>query len=273
VINGFLDDYAFLAQALLALHGATGEARWREEAARTVASMKEKFADPEHGAFYFTAVDATNLIVRQKTASDSPLPSGNAVAAMTLLELGELDAARQTIAVFAQAMEDQGEGMSSMLQAALRYLQKAEAFTVTAGGSVAGAVARPPTPSEVAREVVELSAEWTTPVELLVRVKITEAFHLNAHHAAKGLVPTTVAITLSDGMAVAATIDYPPGEERKFAFAEETLRVYEGEVEIVARLAQALSAGTAARVALTYQACTEDACLAVATKTIEVSVG
>jgi uncharacterized protein YyaL (SSP411 family) len=273
VIDGFLDDYAFLAQALLALHQATGEGRWRDEAARTVATMNQKFADPENGAFYFTAADATDLIVRQKTASDSPLPSGNAVAALALLELGELDAARQTIAVFAQQMEDQGEGMSSMVQAALRYLQKAEGFTVSAGGTVAGTADRPPTPSEVAGEVVELSAEWTTPVELLVRVKITEAFHLNAHHAAEGMIPTTLAVTLANGTAVGTTVDYPPGEERRFAFAEEALRVYEGQVEIVARMDEAPAAGSRVRVALTYQACTEDACLAVATKMIEAPVG
>jgi uncharacterized protein YyaL (SSP411 family) len=273
VIDGFLDDYAFLAQALLALHQATGQARWREEAGRIVTVMKEKFADPEFGAFYFTAADATDLIVRQKTASDSPLPSGNAVAAMALVELGDLDAARKTIAVFAQAMEDQGEGMSSIVQATLRYLQNAEAFTVSAGGAEGEAVARPPTPDDVAREVVGLSAQWTTPVELLVRVNVTEAVHLNAHHAAKGMVPTTLAITLADGTAVAARIDYPPGEERKFAFAEEELRVYEREVEIVAQLDEAPPAGSRVRVALTYQACTEDACLAVATKAIEVSAG
>jgi hypothetical protein len=87
------------------------------------------------------------------------------------------------------------------------------------------------------------------------------------------MVPTTLAITLADGTAVAARIDYPPGEERKFAFAEEELRVYEGEVEIVAQLDEAPPAGSRVRVALTYQACTEDACLAVATKAIEVSAG
>ena len=43
--------------------------------------MEERFGD-EHGAFYFTDKEARDLIVRQKVASDSPLPSGNAVAAM-----------------------------------------------------------------------------------------------------------------------------------------------------------------------------------------------
>jgi len=269
-IAGFLDDYAFLAQALLALHQATGEIRWREEAVRTAAAMKEKFADPELGAYFFTAADATDLIVRQKTASDSPLPSGNAVAAMTLLALGETEAARRTIAVFAQALEDQAEGMSSMLQAALRYVQGGEAFTASAGGAVEEPMARPPTPDDVAREVVELSATWTTPVELLVRVQVTDTFHLNAHQAGRGLIPTALTLSLPDGGAVAATIDYPPGEERKFAFADQAIRVYEREIEIVARLAEPLAAGSRVRVALTYQACTEDACLTAATKTIEV---
>ena len=50
--------------------------------------MNVKFRDREVGGFYFTSADATDLIVRQKVGADSPLPSGNAAAAMALLELG-----------------------------------------------------------------------------------------------------------------------------------------------------------------------------------------
>jgi hypothetical protein len=100
---------------------------------------------------------------------------------------------------------------------------------------------------------------------------VTDTFHLNAHKAGRGLIPTALTLSLPDGGgAVAATIDYPPGEERKFAFADQAIRVYEREIEIVARLAEPLAAGSRVRVALTYQACTEDACLTAATKTIEV---
>ena len=210
-----------------ALHQATGEIRWRDEAGRTAGVMKEKFADPEFGAYFFTAADATDLIVRQKTASDSPLPSGNAVAAMTLLALGETRRRGGRSPSSRNRWRTRRKGC-------LRCCRRRSATTCragrrsrwSAGGAVEEAGARPPTPGEVAREVMELSARWTTPVELIVRAKVTDTFHLNAHQAGRGLIPTTLALSLSDGGAVAATIDYPPGEERKFAFADQAIRVY-----------------------------------------------
>ena len=73
----FLDDYAFLIQALLALH--------RVEPARELAGvMRDRFYDAGEGGFFYTEERATDLIVRQMVGSDSPLPSGNGVAAMGL---------------------------------------------------------------------------------------------------------------------------------------------------------------------------------------------
>jgi uncharacterized protein YyaL (SSP411 family) len=261
-IPGFLDDYAFFAQALLALNAATEGKDWRDHAVRVVETMKEKFGDRELGGFFFTPMEATDLIVRQKAAQDSPLPSGNAVAAMVLAELGEMEAARRVLAVFAQQLEDQAEGMSSMAEAALVYLAKAGAFTVADGEQVD----RPATPGQVAKGAVELAAEWVGEGELHVRVKVLEGFHINANRAAQGLIPTTLGV--SAGADSRAVIEYPPGEERRFAFANEAIRVYDGEVVIVARVGRA--AGVRVRVTLTYQACTEDACLPATSKSIEV---
>jgi uncharacterized protein len=160
--------------------------------------------------------------------------------------------------------------MSSMLQAALEYLKANEAFSVASDEQAGGD--RPATPDQLAKSAVELAAEWTSPTELRVRVKVLEGFHLNANRAAQGMIPTTLAVVGARGAAVAAAIEYPPGEERRFAFASEAIRVYEGEVTIVARLAEALATGTTVRAALTYQACTEDACLAATSQGVEVVV-
>src|SRR5439155_1971618 len=98
---GFLDDYAFLIAALIELRNATGREEWKDHAATLAMTMLQKFEDPQRGGFYFTEAGAKDLIVRQKTASDSPLPSGNAVAAMAMLELNQPPAARRTLEVFA----------------------------------------------------------------------------------------------------------------------------------------------------------------------------
>jgi len=269
-ISAFLDDYAFLARGLLALHRATDDDAWREHASRLVDTMNDKFRDAQDGGYYFTAADATDLIVRQKTASDSPLPSGNAVAVTVLTELGDADAARRVLAVFAQPLEDQGEGMSSMIQAALTYLGAGHApFTVSSeSGRVDGE--NLPTPDQRAKAAVELSAEWASATELRVSVKVLDSFHLNANRAAQGMIPTTLAMSGGRGVVLAADTEYPPGEERRFAFAPEPIRVYEGTVTIVVRLAEAPAAGVRIRATLTFQPCTEDACLAATAVTIDV---
>jgi uncharacterized protein YyaL (SSP411 family) len=265
-IPGFLDDYAFLAHACLALHDATQDDTWRDHARRLMETTKAKFLDPELGGFFFSSVDQTDLIVRQKLAQDSPLPSGNAVAAMTLSQLGDHDAARQTIAVFAQSLEDAGEGMSSMLQAALEYLEHQEPFTVSTADEPPGD--RPPTPDQLAKSAVELSAEWQSATEVRINLKVLDPFHLNANRAGPGLIPTTLTLATRAGSAE-VSIAYPPGESRSFAFADQPLWVYDGTVALVARLAAPLPPGSAVRATLHFQPCTEDACLAATTKQLE----
>src|SRR6202021_3121887 len=80
-LPAYLDDYAFLADALLELL----QARWRDrdlEFARTLAeAILDRFADPEGGGFYFTASDHERLIHRSKTFGDESIPAGNAIPA------------------------------------------------------------------------------------------------------------------------------------------------------------------------------------------------
>ena len=64
---------------------------------------QEKFGDPGAGGFFFTAADATELAVRQKTAADSPLPSGNAVAgsqAITIVNREQGSGSRASVDMF-----------------------------------------------------------------------------------------------------------------------------------------------------------------------------
>ena len=93
----FLDDGAFFADAFLELAEESGDERQRQRAAKIISDMHDRFADPNGGGFYFNAVDAENLIVRQKIGGDSPLPAGAAVAARVLLQLGQPAAAEATL--------------------------------------------------------------------------------------------------------------------------------------------------------------------------------
>jgi uncharacterized protein YyaL (SSP411 family) len=89
-IDAYLEDHAFLLEALIALFEATCEERWFEQATALADQMIARFADPERGGFFSTASDGEALIARRKDVEDTPIPSGAASAAVGLLRLGQL---------------------------------------------------------------------------------------------------------------------------------------------------------------------------------------
>ncbi|MGA9995710.1 MAG: thioredoxin domain-containing protein [Pyrinomonadaceae bacterium] len=89
-LNGYLEDYAFLTDGLISLYEATGELRWLAEAQAVTDKMIEEFWDEESGGFFFTGESHEELIVRSKDYFDNATPSGNSVAAETLLRLSVL---------------------------------------------------------------------------------------------------------------------------------------------------------------------------------------
>jgi hypothetical protein len=68
-----------------------------------------------------------------------------------------------------------------------------------------------------------------------------------------------------------ANVDYPPGEEQRFAFATQPIRVYGGEVTFAVRVPSPPPKGQPLRMNLTYQACDDSACLPPVTKQLEVA--
>jgi uncharacterized protein YyaL (SSP411 family) len=113
-LNAYLEDHAFLLEALLTLYEATLEQRWFEQARELAETMIERFGDPERGGFFSTSVDHEELIARRKEVGDHPIPSGNSAAALGLLRLAALTGERR--------YEQQAEGVFRLFAAtALRH--------------------------------------------------------------------------------------------------------------------------------------------------------
>jgi uncharacterized protein YyaL (SSP411 family) len=91
-LNGYLEDYAFFIDGLLALYQTTGELGWLEEAIALADRMIEEFWDNEDGGFFYTGKSHEELIVRSKDYFDNATPSGNSVATEVLLHLAALTA-------------------------------------------------------------------------------------------------------------------------------------------------------------------------------------
>ena len=100
-LNGYLEDYAFLIDGLLALHEATLEPRWLLEAIGLGEQMTDLFWDRATGQFYDTGSDHEQLVVRPRDVSDNAIPSGSSAACAVLLRLAVYtgDADTQRIAV------------------------------------------------------------------------------------------------------------------------------------------------------------------------------
>jgi uncharacterized protein YyaL (SSP411 family) len=84
--NAYLEDYAGLILALLALYQSDPNHEWYRSALKLADEMVEHFADP-NGGFFDTRDDHETLLVRPKDIQDNATPSGNALAATALLEL------------------------------------------------------------------------------------------------------------------------------------------------------------------------------------------
>jgi len=135
--NGYLDDYAFLARALLDAFEATFDRSYFELAQQLTTTMLEEFWDEEHGGFFFTGKSHEPLIDRTKSAYDQAIPSGTAVATQNLLRLyhatgqtAYLQRAEQVLQLFRRHMEQQPFGFGSLLITLDFYLHKPQEIVV-----------------------------------------------------------------------------------------------------------------------------------------------
>jgi uncharacterized protein YyaL (SSP411 family) len=128
-LNAYLEDHAFLLEALLTLYEATFEQRWFERARDLAETMLARFHDPERGGFFSTSDDHEELIARRKEIGDHPIPSGNSSAAMGLLRLAALtgersyeQAAEGVFRLFSEPAVRHPEALAHLLRAIDFYL-------------------------------------------------------------------------------------------------------------------------------------------------------
>jgi uncharacterized protein len=89
-LNAYLDDYAFLADAVLELNMMRFDADELRFGSELLDALLAHFGDTTHGGFFFTADDHEALISRSRSFSDDALPNGNGVAAVALQRYGWL---------------------------------------------------------------------------------------------------------------------------------------------------------------------------------------
>jgi uncharacterized protein len=142
--EGVLEDYADLADGLLAVYGATFDERWFTAARELADIILDHFVDPA-GGFFDTADDHESLVTRPKDPQDNATPAGGSMATLVLLRLAALtgdgrygDAAERALATVTSFLGRYPTGFANWLSAA----------ELAVGGIVELAIAGEPTATD-----------------------------------------------------------------------------------------------------------------------------
>ncbi len=141
--TGYLDDYAYLAWAMLQLYEATADVTYFESALRHAEAMCRLFEDRESGGFFLYGDDSEQLMLRPKETYDGATPSGNAVAAFVLVRLSKLTAeekwtarAERQLAFLSAYIKEYPAARCFGLMAAMLELYPSKELVVTGASAV-----------------------------------------------------------------------------------------------------------------------------------------
>ena len=256
-IEASQSDYACLAEALVTLYDATGEASWLAEARSIADTMVARFWDGSAGGFFMSADDhGGRLPARPKSPADGATPSGNSVAvralAMLAARTGE-ESYRQK----AQATLAASSGQVQLQPTAFAYMLLA-ADELRHGG--VGSLEYAARGAIRARAALG-AGETTQPLELVL--DLAPGWHVNSNRPLQeDLVPTRLALAEEGAGVELGLVEYPEPTTVTLGFQAEPLAVFVGKVRI--RTSVQLDRSGDSRVvhlSLTLQACDEKKCL------------
>jgi uncharacterized protein YyaL (SSP411 family) len=280
-LSAYLEDYAFLAHALLKLHAATDDPQRLAQARDLTDRMIAEFSDPKDGGYFFTADAHESLLTRTKDPFDNALPSGNSAAIHVLVALAEstheskyLDQAQKALTTFGAILTRNPAGAPWMLAGMDAYLDARPATDPTAATQ---------NPTNPAQSVVQVTAtaspaELPPGADLTVTVTLTHkpGWHTYANPAKTDTArPTT--LSLAPGQTATLTkVTYPGGQRLKSTpLGQPPVEVYEDQVTLTATLTlppEPPAGDQTIHLKLTYQPCNDRACLAPATIDLPINV-
>ncbi len=281
--SAFQEDYSFVIQGLLVLNEATDDVRWLDAAVELTRISDELFWDTAEGGYYF-AQDTPDLIARSKSISDGAIPSGNSTMLHCLVQLWQVTGddiyrqrVEQMLRTFGGTLAASPSSQIHMVHALEEWLRSKKStsrkprppseITLPGLGSVTGGI--PPLDGEqhVTASVLADPTRVRPGETFLVHVDLTveDGWHINANPASSPLLIPTIADLRGDSPVELVSVTYPEAETLRAAYAEEPIRVLDGQVRITlkVRLDGSAQSGTTVpvRVLIQYQACDDTRCL------------
>jgi hypothetical protein len=106
LLPGLASDYAAMIRAALALYEATGERGLLDQALAWQRAFDKHYADADTGAYYLSADDADDLLLRPHSTQDDAIPNPNSLAAQNLVRLAAITGDEQWRATADRLMEN-----------------------------------------------------------------------------------------------------------------------------------------------------------------------
>ncbi|MBI5145855.1 MAG: thioredoxin domain-containing protein [Thaumarchaeota archaeon] len=136
-LRGYLEDYSYFINAILDVFEIKPDSKYLDLAVHLANYLVDHFWDEQNNSFYFTADDHEKLIIRPKNNYDLSMPSGNSVAASSLLRLYHLTQEKRFLDISLKTMEsfsimaaENPFGFGYLLNAIYLYLQSPTEITV-----------------------------------------------------------------------------------------------------------------------------------------------
>jgi len=277
-----LEDYAAVISALVpegvqAAPSAVAQAETLYDEARSA------FCDDQSGAWFDTRAAQGDLFVRARSTHDGAVPSGYSMMLHAMISLwhatGEERFARDAALAIAHqsgAIAASPVGAINAMRALLRIYRTCPLATgmlrdllPPRQAAVQSAAGRAPDDAvQVFSHVDRVTVSTDVPAIFRVRVAIQPGYHVMSATASDGLVPFR--IDVMNGKGVAAHVDYP--EPTMLRMGDDTIEVYEGDMEIPVVLERAGEWSGTPIVYVRYQVCSDHACFAPTTVELDISV-
>lgn len=261
-VSAYSEDYACMADGLLTLWEADGNARWLEAAGGLLDTLCENFWDEAEGGFFLAAGDRADLLLRTKPALDQASPSANGVAARALIRYASATGrnrygkrGRETLQTFGMLMHNQPQATASLVLAASLWLDASEGVKT----------GQAPFQRDIAvyakPDHFSVLAGGTARVELVL--ELGEHWHANSNAPLEdGLAPTVVELAEGSPFEM-GEIHYPAGQVRRLPHGEKAMSLYTGRTSIAMAL-RALPNATPGNyrvcIKLAVQLCDDHAC-------------
>ncbi len=256
-IAGSQADYAYLAQAMLALFDVTGDDAWMTRTVEVIDVMNAEFWDTEQGGYFMGSVKAGGAALpsRPKDLFDNAVATGNSIALQVLSRMwhrtGEnqyRERAEKLLNAFATNLEQGASAYAYLLVGALEMLNGESGARMYGG-----------------RGTVKVEARASVD-GVAVNISTAPGWHINASEPLQDYLIKTQ-LSAAEGEPL-SNVAYPSAVRRVLGFQSEELALYEGEFSITAQLPE--SDIPVRSIELQLQACSDEICLAPETLVLKV---